>query len=189
MGYSTDFTGGFDIVKVREDAMDFDRLAGYVNRFADVRHMKRDNDVIKGFFRAWPLLGFEGDLGRDGEFFVGGLGFCGQDDDPSVVDHNRPGGSCPGLWCHWVVEGKKLTWDGGEKFYNYTEWLYYLMANFFGPAGYAIEGTVEYQGDDFGDRGTITVRNGEVVSQKTGPLTEASDAELIAECVRRGLFG
>ena len=65
----------------------------------------------------------------------------------------------PSLWCQWVVTDncQFLEWDGCEKFYSYTNWLCYLIDNFFAPYGYILNGTVDYQGEDEDDYGQITI--------------------------------
>ncbi|HTG59201.1 MAG TPA: hypothetical protein VMG63_07310 [Terriglobia bacterium] len=47
-------------------------------------------------------------------------------------------------YCQWMPsdDGKLLVWDGGEKFYEYVEWLQYLIDNFFVSWGYVINGSV-----------------------------------------------
>jgi hypothetical protein len=100
-------------------------------------------------------------IGGDGEYFTGAVGFAGQEDGPCVLDFNRPPGSQPGLWCHWVPtkDRKGLEWDGGEKFYHYVEWLEYLIEHFLTPWGYVVSGTVKWSGEEEEDNGTIFVEN------------------------------
>lgn len=85
-------------------------------------------------------------------------------------NHNRPDPNKPdAFYCQWVVDegGSVLGWDGSEKFYNYTEWLEYLIRKFFGPWGYLLNGEVRFRGEEFSDYGTIFVRNNRVhVSHK-----------------------
>ena len=37
----------------------------------------------------------------------------------------------PGIWCDWCIEDEVLIWNGSEKFYNYTDWLKFLIKHFF----------------------------------------------------------
>jgi hypothetical protein len=99
-------------------------------------------------------------VGRQGEYFVGATGFYGQDADDSVTDYNGSGVQ-PGLWCHWAPNetGETLAWDGGEKFYDYLEWLAYLVRHFLSPWGHRLNGQVEWQGEEPGDRGLIIARD------------------------------
>ena len=64
----------------------------------------------------------------------------------------------PGLWCNWIInDDGNLEWNGAEKFYNYIEWLEYLIDNFFEPLDYELNGDITWQGEDSDDIGTIHV--------------------------------
>ena len=151
MGYTTYFSGAFEFDKPVTD-----ELRDYINKFCDTRRMIRDNDTIKELYPNWKELCFNGELGEDGEYFIGGGGFFGQDRDDSIIDYNSSG-SQPGLWCQWIIEDNELVWDEGEKFYEYVEWLRYLIEHFFAPSGYTLNGTVYYDGEDSDDFGKIVV--------------------------------
>lgn len=145
MGYTTDFWGSFSITpKLEEDMVE------YLRKFSRTRRMGRRMDSR---------------YGEEGEFFVEGKGVAGQDTDSTVINQNQPPAKQPGLWCQWVPteDGEYLEWDGGEKFYNYVEWLTYMVDTFFEPLGYKLNGEVEWQGEDRNDRGIIQVENNEVV--------------------------
>ena len=152
MGYTTYFSGEFTFNKpVTEE------LKTYINKFSDTRRMVRDNNKIKELFPNWREFCFNGDLGIDGAYFVGGDGYAGQDRDESIINYNSAG-SQPGLWCQWIINDRnELVWDEGEKFYNYVEWLRYLIKHFFEPLGYELNGTVDYEGEDPDDFGRIVV--------------------------------
>lgn len=81
-------------------------------------------------------------------------------------------GSEIGLYCQWVPtkDGKGLEWDGGEKFYEYVEWLEYLIKEFLAPKGYVLNGEVTWEGEESGDLGKIIVKNN-VVKTKEGKVT------------------
>ncbi len=51
-----------------------------------------------------------------------------------------------GYYCQWRPsdDGMGIEWDGVEKFYNYVEWLEYLIAHFLRPWGYTLSGSVEW---------------------------------------------
>jgi hypothetical protein len=100
-------------------------------------------------------------IGDEGEFFVGGDGFMGQDKDDSIKDYNYPPANQPGLWCQWIPneEGTEIEWDGGEKFYDYVEWLEYLICKFLRPWGYTLNGEVEWQGEERIDVGKIVAED------------------------------
>lgn len=152
MGYTTYFNGAFTFNKPVTD-----ELKTYINKFCDTRRMLRDNDKIKELFPNWEELCFNGKLGENGAYFIGGNGIFGQDHDGSIMNYNKAG-SQPGLWCQWVInDAEELVWDENEKFYNYVEWLEYLIEHFFAPLGYVLEGTVFYDGEDSDDFGKIVV--------------------------------
>ena len=148
MGYHTEFTGKFLLDKPlsKEDLT-------FLQKFNETRRMKRNVD--KKF-------------GIEGEFFVDGTGYAGQDVDSTVSNGNQPPKTQPGLWCQWRPndEGTEIEWDGGEKFYAYVEWLQYLIDNIFSPRGYTLNGEVEWYGEDSDDRGKIVVENNVVTTKK-----------------------
>jgi hypothetical protein len=74
----------------------------------------------------------------------------------------------PGYWCQWQPskDGTEIEWDGGEKFYNYEEWLEYLIQHFLEPWGYVLNGTVKWSGEDAEDIGSITVTDNVVRARK-----------------------
>jgi hypothetical protein len=140
MGYTTEFSGKFNLNK-RLDDETYNLLVG----LAATRRMKRN------------MLNY----GVDGEFYVGSRENFGQNDDPTIVDRNTPPRTQPGLWCQWVPtkDGMSIEWDGNEKFYYYTEWIKYLIKSILGPRGYILNGTVSYQGEDSSDNGEIIITN------------------------------
>jgi len=74
----------------------------------------------------------------------------------------------PGLYCQWTPnkEGLGLIWNGMEKFYNYIEWLKWLIDNELEPNGYVLNGRVFWYGDDTGDIGTIEVKDSHIFVTK-----------------------
>ena len=72
----------------------------------------------------------------------------------------------PSIWLQWIVEEYHdthyLIWDGNEKFYNYIEWLEYLIKYFFKPNNLSITGRVRWRGEEFDDMRTISVEDNEV---------------------------
>lgn len=151
MGYSTDFFGSFKLNK----KLDEDTLA-FLTKFNATRRMKRNVHAIYGV---------------DGEFYVNGKGDHGQDKDETVVNYNMPPSTQPGLWCQWKPNetGTEIEWDGGEKFYNYVEWIKYLVTAILVPRGYLLYGTVEWRGEDPGDCGQIVIQ-GDQVKVLTGKM-------------------
>lgn len=145
MGYSTNFHGSFKVDRKVDD----DTLALLVG-LASTRRMKRKVD---------PVYGVEG------EFYIQGKGFAGQDHDPNIVDYNEPPRTQPSLWCQWLIDesdSQTISWDGGEKFYHYIEWIEYLIDKVLAPRSYKVSGEVTWQGEDSEDRGIIFVVNNKV---------------------------
>lgn len=160
MGYTTDFTGEFAVTPTLKP-----EHAAYIRAFADVRHMQRD--PVKTEALADPVRIAVGlPVGKDGEYYVGGeeswdtteLARIG------IINSNRQGSTQPGLWCQWTANdaGDAIHWDGGEKFYYYTEWLEYLITNFFKPWGYKLNGKVKWQGEERSDKGYLYLCNNKV---------------------------
>lgn len=162
MGYTTDFEGSFSLDKPLTT-----EHATYLRTFSATRRMKRDPMKAKDMIDPHRLaVGLP--VGDDSEFFVGGLGYAGQENDSSVIEFNRPPAGQPGLWCQWVPGrgDSSIEWDGGEKFYAYVEWIRYLIEKFLAPWGYTLSGTVKWHGEDHDDMGRIVVENNKVTVQK-----------------------
>ena len=154
MGYSTYFKSGFTFAEpVTEE------FKNYINKFSSTRRMIRDNDKIKELYPNWENLCFNGDLGLCGEYFIGGNNI----EDESVISYNDSPLGQPSLWCQWIItdDCKQLIWDGNEKFYNYKEWLLYLIESFILPSGYKLNGEVFWY-DDYGNSGLIYINNNKV---------------------------
>ena len=195
MGYTTDFQGqlSFDRVLTNEEV-------NYIKKFNDSRRMKRDVSKLYDIYKGEggnPFLPKEQTYGNEGEYFVGGTGHGGQDRDDTIINYNEsPGiviksndedfgtywsrrtkqiedGLCqPGLWCQWTTneEGTCLEWDGGEKFYNYVEWLKYLINHFFEKWGVKLNGEITWEGEESEDMGKIVVVDN-VVTVKVARIT------------------
>ncbi len=156
MGYQTEFYGQFDLD--REVDEETERV---LNGLATTRRMARtglDESVY----------------GVEGEFFFKDDGNYGQSEDSTIIDFNRPPSTQPGLWCQWALTEDKngIEWDGGEKFYNYVEWIEYLIEKVLKPRGYVLNGKVEYQGDERDDTGTIVVKDNVVTVTHPGEERE-----------------
>jgi len=143
MGYDTDLEGEFKINKPVDN-----ETAKLLRGLAETRRMKRS--------------GLPEKYGIDGEFFCEDTDDFGQDETPSqgkIVDSNEPPRTQPGLWCQWELQedNQTLMWDGNEKFYDYIEWLKYLIDKILAPRGYVVNGKVTWSGEEQGDTGKITV--------------------------------
>lgn len=114
--------------------------------------------------------------GVDGEFYFIGKGLLGQDREDNIVDYNRPPSTQPGLWCQWELVHDQdcdewfIQWDGGEKFYNYIEWLEYIIEKVLKPEGLVLQGEITWQGEDRSDMGKIEVSSN-VIRIRKGTVT------------------
>ena len=165
MGYTTDFSGSFSLDKPLLASH-----SAYLHKFAETRRMERKQSIASKLpDPAREVAGLP--IGKQGAYFVGGGGHCGQEIDASVVNSNGAPDGQPGLWCQWVPTENDdgIEWDGGEKFYHYTEWLAYIIEHFLQPWGYILNGEVEWFGEDRDDRGKIVVENN-TISTKTAKI-------------------
>lgn len=162
MGYSTDFNGEFKLDKpLTQDQKK------YLETFRDTRRMKRDSGVAESF--SDPIRIAVGlPIGVEGEFFVGNTEDSGQVRDKSVIDYNKPPSTQPSLWCQWVPneEGTAIVWDESEKFYEYIDWIKYIIENFLKPWGYDVNGEMTWQGEDSDDFGKIIIKHNDVIVKK-----------------------
>ena len=135
MGYTTEFRGEFTFNTPLKP-----KMKKYLELFNQTRRVGRD--IEKGY-------------GTEGEFHVF------ENDNRGVIDYNTPPKTQPGLWCKWTpnADGTALEWDTQEKFYNYSEWLVYMINKILAPNGYILNGTVEYRGEELRDKRYITVVN------------------------------
>lgn len=152
MGYTTEFEGRIELDRALDE-----ELYNLLIKLNHTRRMKRDPEKLKE-------MGFTGDYGVEGEFFVEGTGSYGQGEDDSILDYNRPPGTQPGLWCQWTPtdDRKGLEWDEGEKFYHAGEWMMYLVDRILKPAGYVANGVIHAQGEDRDDTWDLCVVNNKV---------------------------
>ena len=161
MGYTTYFEGEFKLSR----PMQPEHMA-YLKAFADSRRVIRDRTITATI--PDPIREAVGlPVGEEGEYHVADLddGSIANDNDllaaTGVVDSDAPPGTQPGLWCDWVPadDGAAIVWNGGEKFYNYVEWLEWLIRHLLAPWGYVLNGTVGWFGEDPDDQGKIVVND------------------------------
>jgi hypothetical protein len=173
VGYHTHFEGLF-----RLDRPLAPEHKAYLEAFCHTRRMRRNAkkasqlpDPVRESARL--------PIGPQGGYFVGGGGWKGQDEDNSILDYNRPPWGQPGLWCQWIPteDGNAIHWDGGEKFYDYVEWIGYLIEHFLLPWGYRLSGEVLWEGEEFEDRGVIAIENNEVRTKMLPPPPESEGTE------------
>lgn len=159
MGYTTDFEGQFALDKQLNK-----NHQEYLQAFAQSRRMKRDSNKTE---KLPDDIRKNVDLpcGIFGEFYVGGYGNnYGQKETSDILDYNQPPDGQPGLWCQWIPseDGMSIIWDDGEKFYNYVEWIKYIIHNFLQPWGYTLNGEVNWYGEDREDIGKIVIKKNKV---------------------------
>lgn len=161
MGYTTEFEGRISLSRsLTEDE------AYYITQFSKSRRMERNASICQEFDDpVRESVGFP--IGIEGEFCVFNYGY----DDRSVIDHNKPPSTQPGLWCQWIPSGDltALEWDGVEKFYSYFEWLIYIHDNILVKWGvtFTNEYYITYQGEETEDTGEIFVRDGFIIKIHT----------------------
>lgn len=171
MGYTTDFNGSLKLSRPVTE-----KEQNYINGFSGSRRMKRDIHKLVALHNGQHGHPTPEDstpeaiYGTDGEYFAMDDGQFGQSRDDSILDYNQPPSTQPGLWCQWVLnDPEHLEWDGGEKFYSYTEWLKYLIKEFFKPWGIKLNGSIKWYGEDPEDVGIIVVVDNSV-TEKAGRI-------------------
>lgn len=149
MGYTTEFFGRFHLDKPLSKDQ-----AAYLVQFSNIRHMSRKTEAL---FDANDLVREAVGLpiGTEGEYFVS------DDECIGVSDYNKNPSTQPGLWCQWCPtdDGEGIEWNGAEKFYDYTEWLEYIINHFLKVWGYTLNGDVEWRGETSDDLGKIYVKD------------------------------
>ena len=161
MGYTTELLGSFELNKPLTAAQ-----TAYLQAFSKTRRVRRNSELTAD--RPDPLRIAVGlPIGLQGAYFVGAEGPFGQEPSaPDVVEYNSPPEGQASLWCHWIPtnDGTAIEWDQVEKFYEFEEWLSYLIDHFLKPWGYVLNGRVKWKGEERGDIGTIRVIDNRVSS-------------------------
>lgn len=172
MGYTTEFEGSFALSKPLAP-----HHKAYLDKFAETRRVTRD--AAKAEALPDPVRDAVGlPIGPEGAYFVGAGGFHGQDRDASVDDYNNEPEGQPGLWCKWQPNkaGTAIEWNGAEKFYDYVEWLQYIVDHFLKPWGYALNGEVTWDGEERDDVGKIVAVSNVITVKKRIPSKRWADA-------------
>lgn len=152
MGYYTSFSGSISI----EPALNAEEVQ-YLKLFSLTRRMNR---------RSGPYHAVD-----DGNF--------GQNNEPDIIDYNRPPAGQPGLWCMWEPseDGTELLIPDEGKHYDVEDWLEYLIEHFLRPgalavkdlpflqANHVLNGVVYAQGEEDDDRWRLLVEDNEVTRQ------------------------
>jgi len=148
MGYDTKFTGNF----ILNEYLDLETKA-LIDGLSSTRRLAIDTSKLPT--KDSNLYGVEGEF-----YFIYNL--FNSDREILLHDLNTPPSTQPGLWCQWIYdeETKSIMFDvDSEKFYNYVEWITYLIKSVFAPKKYILNGKVEYFGGDIHDRGYIEIIN------------------------------
>lgn len=76
----------------------------------------------------------------------------------------------PGGYCQWILtKGRDgLQWDGEEKFYDYVEWLQFIINRILHTHGIELTGSVAYSGEESTDNGVIRVEDGVAIKSENG---------------------
>lgn len=177
MGYTTDFFGAMTITPPLSEAE-----IKFLKQFADTRHCQ---NATASPSTAQELYGVGAPVRKA----------CGT---PQPVDINQPPEGIPSLYCQWVPndQGTKIVWDGGEKFYEASAWLGFLVEHFLKPHSIASQieakkysflqshtcsGTIYAQGEDPSDIWCLRVKNNQITTQEVAfdpeGLGEDSDIE------------
>lgn len=101
--------------------------------------------------------------GFQGEFYV---------DDAAVpiLNTNTPPITQPSLYCCWkpTEDGLGIEWDRNENFYEFTEWLNYIVNKILIPNDYSLTGDVDWVGDDPYEGGVLCVDNNFITLETFG---------------------
>lgn len=157
MGYDTTFSGEFRLNKPLTK-----EHAAYLHAFAEQRHCSYDDKKLEGYND--PLREAVGlPVGPFGIFFASKIHLWG-DEASLVVDPNMPPPGVPNVMCKWAPnhDNTAIVWDEREKFYDYVEWIVWLITKLLAPWGYVLSGTVKWQGDDAQDFGAIVITRNKV---------------------------
>ena len=95
------------------------------------------------------------------------------------------GDGAPDSYCQWepTRKGDAIEWDGGEKFYNYVEWLQWIINRRLKPWGVAISGEVSWQGEEHGDSGVLSIADGKVVASKLQRAGREVDEDVLLDAL------
>lgn len=161
MGYDTDFSGEFKLNRKLNK-----KVKTLINGISQTRRMKRDVEKLAKRLKISKKKCIE-KYGSDGEFYFDpkDINNLGQNKTEDIIDYNMPPGRQPSLWCQWCYDenSKSICWDGGEKFYDYIEWIKYIVEYIIKPQKiYKLNGVVTWYGEEETDKGTITIKDNEI---------------------------
>jgi hypothetical protein len=160
MGYTTNFEGKFVLDTILDE-----RTEKLLKGIATTRRMKRSIPALAKKFNISEDLALL-KYGIDGEFYYNEEDFINyrENIDNTIIDMNESPSRQPSLWCQWYYSRNtnSIKWDGDEKFYNYVEWIEYIIEFILVPRKYKLSGMVLWQGEEEGDKGYINIINNKV---------------------------
>lgn len=92
----------------------------------------------------------------------------------------RAAAPAPDSYCQWRLTKncQGIEWDRGEKFYEYIEWLQWIIDQCLKPEGIELSGSVKFDGEDSDDFGYLKIVDGKVIVEKANVVNESLE-ELI----------
>ena len=158
MGYDTDFTGSFDIDRPLDK--ETQKILKGLNY---TRRVKRNPIKLAEELDITPIECIKL-YGEECEFYFNFDNEFGQTETGDIINFNTPPDCQPSLWCKWHYNEKDNTieWDGAEKFYEYIEWIEYMIKNILELRDYKLNGSVTWEGEEGDDLGEISIRNNKV---------------------------
>ena len=154
MGYNTCFEGCIEINKPVDE-----ETKKLLKGLASTRRMRRDVEILAKRLNIDMKKCIEL-YGEEGEFYFHDDNVYGQTKTEDIITYNDPPKSQPGLWCQWILDENinSLVWDEQDKFYEFEEWMIYLV-NILSKRNYILNGEISWEGEDQDDKGTIIVKD------------------------------
>lgn len=208
MGYTTEFDGALELAPPATPEQR-DYINAICNTRRMKRDVNKLMQKYKGKYGNPFAVGNTAEeiYGNEGQYFAKEDNNEGQTDDGTIIDFNNPpgqvdranmtwreywqererrikDGECqPGLWCDWIIteDGRFLEWNGAEKFYDYIAWLKYLIDRFFNVWGIELNGEINWQGENYQDRGTIEVKHNVVGKKKKKKIRKFTEFDPYGE--------
>lgn len=151
MGYDTEFTGEFTVSPpMSKEILDILKVLSTTRRMARDEY-KLANKLGLSEKQCGLIYGIEGELYGDEEE---------EGDLCLLYDYNTPPLTQPGLWNNWeAVSNTTIRYNDAEKFYNYVEWIEYIVKLLDG-GDYIVTGSVEFSNKY--EHGCITIVDNKV---------------------------
>lgn len=102
-----------------------------MHRFAEMTHRKKDTEMIKLLDKSWQDNCVNGQMGPDGEYYLGYLDSAGERIfSPLILDAgNTPAGKTPSLTCPWSINvfNNEVTLKSAGNALLAEAWMEYLQ--------------------------------------------------------------